>query len=75
MKSKVLFFPKDCKSDGISITYVKSREVLVISGWFDSCVGIESSEISFKDFCDQLGIKPKKLTRQEAYQTAVEAFE
>ena len=65
MKSKALFFPKDCKHDGISITYVKSRDVLVISGWFDSCVGIEATEITFGEFCDKLGIKPRKLTKHD----------
>ena len=62
MKPKQLQLPKDnqYRSSGITIEYVKSRDVLYISGWYDHFVGIESTEISFKDFCDSLGIDPLK---------------
>ncbi len=56
---KTLIFPenKGPQNSGISITYIKSRKVLQISGWFDAIYGIESTEISFQDFCEKLGIK------------------
>jgi len=53
--------PKSIKfgdsSDGILIEYVKSRNVLRISGWYDDIVGIAAWEIPLKEFCDKLGIK------------------
>ena len=61
-KSKELIFPevKGHQSDGIQIKYIKNRDILYISGFFDNCVGIEGTEINFKDFCDRLGIDLKK---------------
>lgn len=48
------------ESEGITIEYIKSRNVLVIRGHFDHFVGIKSTEISVDDFCEKLGIKIKK---------------
>ena len=45
------------QSSGIEVEYIKSRDVLRISGFYDLIVGIESTEISFKDFCERLGIR------------------
>lgn len=57
MKPKKIELPDvDYKSSGIQIEYIKSRDVLYISGYYDHFVGIEGTEISFKEFCDRLGI-------------------
>ena len=65
MKSKQLIFPetKGYQSSGITIEYIKSRDVLYISGWFDAIVGIEGTEITFGAFCDKLGIDLKRKGR------------
>jgi len=62
MKPKQMQLPKDylSQSSGIMVEYIKSRDVLNIWGWYDHFVGIESTEIPFKDFCEQLGIDPLK---------------
>ena len=65
MKPKGLILPEGAESSGIQIEYVKSRDVLYISGWYDDCirgeiVGIEGTEISFSEFCDRLGIDLKR---------------
>lgn len=61
-KPKELILPecRNWQTSGIQIEYIKSRDVLYISGFYDSCVGIEGTEISVKDFCDRLGIDIKK---------------
>jgi len=58
-KPRELIFPEreGFQTSGIQIEYIKSRDVLYISGFYDSFVGIEGTEISFNDFCDKLGIK------------------
>lgn len=52
--------PNDFRTSGIQIEYIKSRDVLYISGYYDECVGIQETEITFKDFCDRLGINLNK---------------
>ncbi len=61
-KPKELIFPevKGYQTSGIQIEYTNSRDVLYISGYYDNCVGIQGTEISFKNFCDRLGIDLKK---------------
>jgi hypothetical protein len=56
---KKLVFPEvtGYQSSGIEIEYIKSRDVLRISGFYDLIVGIESTEMSVKDFCERLGIR------------------
>ena len=49
---------------GIDITYIKSRNVLSIGGWYDSCVGIQNREMSVPEFCKQLGILAKDMARE-----------
>jgi len=60
--SKEIILPerKGYQTSGIQIEYIKSRDVLYISGFYDNCVGIEGTEIKFKDFCDRLGIDIKR---------------
>lgn len=43
-------------SAGITIEYVKSRDVFYISGWYDSIVGIGGEEISRAEFEERLGV-------------------
>ena len=56
-----LTLPSDPKwrHSGVDITYVKSRNVLYIGGWYDSYVGIPSTEMSVPEFCEKLGITAK----------------
>jgi hypothetical protein len=51
------------QSSGIEIEYIKSRDTLRISGFYDSIAGIESTEITVKDFCRRLGINLAKVRR------------
>ena len=64
-KPKELILPETIgyRSSGIQIEYIKSRDALYISGFYDNCAGIEGTEISFKDFCDRLGIDFSKSRR------------
>lgn len=48
-------------SSGISITYVKSRKTLWVSGWYDSFVGIQGRSLSLAEFFNELGISEKDL--------------
>lgn len=43
-------------SSGITIEYVKSRDVFYISGWYDLMVGIEGAEISRSELFSLLGV-------------------
>lgn len=43
-------------SSGICIDYIKSRKRIYISGWYDSCVGIQGDSLELKDFFLKLGI-------------------
>ena len=63
MKHKQLIFPEvqGYQSSGIQIEYIKGRDMLRISGFYDAIVGIEGTEITVKDFCERLGINPAKL--------------
>jgi len=61
-KSKELIFPEinGYQTSGIQIEYIKSRDALYISGFYDNCVGIEGTKISFTEFCNRLGIDLKR---------------
>ena len=54
---KSFLIESEFKSNGIQITYIKSKKLLRIFGWYGSTGLMDSFEISFKDFCEQLGIK------------------
>mgnify|MGYP001557952952 CR=1 FL=1 len=47
-------------SSGITVTYIKTRRVIRVNGWYDSIVGIEGFELPIDEFLEKLGIKPKK---------------
>jgi hypothetical protein len=55
-----IYLPEEADRSGIDITYVKSKDSIEIGGWYDSCVGIQSTRMSFKVFCERLGIDLKK---------------
>lgn len=63
MKSKVLYISNGKINDeqlgnsGIDITYIKSKKKFRIGGWYDSCVGIQSTEIDLAYLMDYFGIK------------------
>ena len=49
------------RGSGIAISYIKSHDVLYISGFYDGgCGGIQGTEISVKEFCEKLGIDLKR---------------
>ena len=56
-KPKSILIESHLKSNGIQITYIKSRKVLRIFGWYGSTGLMDSYEISFRDFMEKLGIK------------------
>jgi hypothetical protein len=81
MSSKNITFPSDCNSEGIEIEYIKSRDVLRVHGFYNHFVGIEGSEITVKDFADQLGIDLRKkrkkmniLLTDEEINDAIQAY-
>lgn len=51
-----LYIPPNADHSGISIDWVKTAKRLDISGWYDTCVGIESQSFTLREFFDQLGI-------------------
>ena len=62
-KPRELIFPeiKGKQSAGIQIEYIKRRDTLNISGFYDSFICITGTDISFKDFCNRLGIDLSKV--------------
>lgn len=66
---KTIYLPHDNadvgfdRHSGIDITWTKSTRHLRIGGWYDSIVGIESTEMSLREFFDQLGITEKDCAR------------
>ena len=53
----------DCRYTGISIAFTKSRQSFSVSGWFDTCVGIEGGSLSLGEFCSAFGITPRMVER------------
>ncbi len=64
-RPKKIVIPENATSEGVTIEYIKRRDVIIISGWYDHIVGIESTEISMRDFADRLGIDLAKKRRIE----------
>lgn len=48
---------------GIEVGYIKSRRHIYISGWYDSCVGIESMDYPIAEFLAELGITVKDMDK------------
>ena len=61
MPETVCFPYNGCDRSGIAITYYKTGNNLTISGWYDGCVGIDSTMISLGEFFLQLGIPVGKI--------------
>ena len=53
---KTIFLPDGADRSGIDIEWTPSTMRLSIGGWYDSCVGIESTNLSLGEFCAALGI-------------------
>jgi hypothetical protein len=49
---------------GINVTYIKSKRLLEISGWYDGFVGIAPYEIPLRDFLKELGISLKDVENE-----------
>lgn len=41
---------------GIAIAWTRTSQKISVSGWYDSCVGIEGQDFSLREFLDALGI-------------------
>lgn len=54
-----LILPADAKHSGIDISYSKKHKSLHIGGWYDSFVGIESTDLTLAQFFKLLGITEK----------------
>ena len=52
------------KYSGVKIEYVKSRKVINVWGWYDTCVGIEGREMPLWEFCAELGIKREDIPEE-----------
>ena len=48
---------------GIDVTWTPSAQRLDIGGWYDGCVGIESTSMSLRELFDALGITEKDCKR------------
>jgi hypothetical protein len=61
MNPKTWYITDEYGHSGIDITYIKSRKVISIGGWYDGCVGISSQEFSLEKFIELSGIPKKDL--------------
>lgn len=48
---------------GVDVTFTRSRNVISIGGWYDSCVGIENDSMSLREFFEHVGITEKDCAR------------
>lgn len=56
---KKIYLPDDADHSGIDITYTRSAQRIDVSGWYDSCVGLEGGLMTLKEFFSRLGITEK----------------
>ena len=61
--SKTIYLPENAKHSGIDISWTKTTQRLEIGGWYDSCVGIEGTSLSLREFFMRLGITEKDCLR------------
>lgn len=54
---RVLFHPKWSAASGVDIIFDPSTLVISVGGWYDSCVSIEATNLSLKEFFEKLGIE------------------
>lgn len=59
MKEITLPYGENSRHHGITVLYIQRRKTLRINGWYDDFVGIESTEITLKDFFKRLNITLK----------------
>lgn len=60
---KIAFFPENATSSGIDITWTKTKQRIDVGGWYDSYVGIETTQLTLKEFFDRLGITEKDCVK------------
>jgi hypothetical protein len=62
---KTMYLPRTTYkiNSGIMIEYVFGTQMIYISGWYDTFVGIEGTEMKLGDFLKELGVKPKDLRK------------
>jgi hypothetical protein len=63
---KTVYFPEPAgprDRSGIAVEWTKTRGVLHISGWYDTYVGIQGTEISLREFFDRLGITSRDCAK------------
>lgn len=48
---------------GVEVTYIKSRKLIRVGGWYDTMVGIEGFEKPLGEFLDELGVSGTDLLR------------
>ena len=67
---KPAYFGGNDQRSGISVTFVRSRGTLYISGWYDSFVGIEGEGVTLSEFFRLVGITLKDC--EKAFREAKE---
>lgn len=60
---KSIYIPDKNAREGIVITYTPSSNTLYISGWYDSCVGIEGHKYELNKFLSELGISDENIAK------------
>lgn len=50
-------------SQGVIVHYVKSRDVVQVSMWYDHCVGSETQEIPLALFLGMIGVDAKRIKK------------
>ena len=60
---KTIYLPEDATRSGIDITWTPSANRIDISGWYDSCVGLDGASMLLRDFFERLGITEKDCQR------------
>ena len=56
---KEIILPYDNPHEGIRVQYIQRRRTLRIGGWYDGFVGIETTELTLKEFFLSLNITLK----------------
>ena len=56
---KTIYLPEDATHSGIDVTWTPSARRIDISGWYDSCVGLEGESMLLREFFERLGITRK----------------
>lgn len=62
------FTDPDWPRSGITIEYVKSKDMFYVSGWYDTYVGIEGTAISREELFSMLGVPERRLSEPRSPQ-------